>query len=146
MNDLSISVHFSEDHDRLDELFRRFQTRMPSDRARAVQSFEEFKQGLERHIVWEEGILFPAFELKTGHTEGPTTVMRMEHQEIRGLLGAISARLTEGRDDTVADEAALLAVLAAHNHKEENILYPMIDQVTGAEERTEMFAEMHRQT
>ena len=32
------------------------------------------------------------------------------------------------------------------NDKEENILYPMIDQVTGAEERTEMFAEMSRRT
>jgi hypothetical protein len=43
------------------------------------------------------------------------------------------------RDDTGDDEAGLLAVLGPHNHKEENILYPMIDQVTDGAERTRRF-------
>lgn len=138
----SISDHYGDDHDRLDELFRRFQTLKDSDREAAVGAFREFHAGLERHIVWEEEILFPAFESKTGMTEGPTRVMRWEHEQIREFLGAIAARLAAGDDNTGGHEAGLLAVLGPHNEKEEGILYPMIDQVTDADDRTEIFAEM----
>lgn len=142
MNNPTISDHYGQDHDRLDELFQRFQTLKTSDRARAVLAFQEFHAGLERHIVWEESILFPAFETKTGMTSGPTQVMRWEHEQIRGFLKAIADKLAAGADDTGDDEAGLLAVLGPHNHKEENILYPMIDQVTDGTERTQIFAEM----
>lgn len=144
MNHSSISDHYGEDHDRLNELFHRFQTLKSSDRERAVRAFQEFKAGLEQHIVWEEEILFPAFENKTGMTDGPTQVMRWEHQQIRGFLEAIAGKLAAGADATTYDEAGLLAVLGSHNHKEENILYPMIDQVTDGAERTKMFAEMEK--
>ena len=144
MSDQTISDHYSRDHDRLDELFHRFQTLKSSDRASAVQAFQEFHAGLERHIVWEEEILFPAFETKTGMTGGPTQVMRWEHEQIRGFLKAIADKLAAGTDDTGDDEAGLLAVLRPHNHKEENILYPMIDQVTDGGARTQIFAEMEK--
>jgi len=109
-----------------------------------VRAFQEFKAGLERHIVWEEEILFSVFENKTGMTGGPTQVMRWEHQQIRGFLEAIAGKLAAGTDATGDDEAGLLAVLGPHNHKEENILYPMIDQVNDGAERTKIFAEMEK--
>jgi len=144
MNHPSISDHYGEDHDRLDELFHRFQTLKSSDRESAVRAFQEFKTGLEQHIVWEEEILFPAFEHKTGMTDGPTQVMRWEHQQIRAFLEAIAGKLAAGANTIADDEAGLLAVLESHNHKEENILYPMIDQVTDGAERAKMFAEMEK--
>jgi len=144
MNHPSISDHYGEDHDRLDELFHQFQTLKSSARECAVRAFQEFKVGLERHIIWEEEILFPAFENKTGMAGGPTQVMRWEHQQIRGFLEAIAGKLAAGMDATGDDEAGLLAVLGPHNHKEENILYPMIDQVTDGAERTKIFAEMEK--
>lgn len=144
MSHQTISEHYGHDHDRLDELFQRFQTLKSSDRASAVRAFEEFHAGLERHIVWEEEILFPAFETKTGMTGGPTEVMRREHEQIRGFLKTIAGKLAAGADDTGDEEAGLLAVLGAHNHKEESILYPMIDRATDGAERTRIFAEMEK--
>jgi hemerythrin-like domain-containing protein len=144
MNQPSISDHYGDDHDRLDELFQRFQTLKDSDREAAMRAFQEFHFGLERHIVWEEEILFPTFERKTGMTEGPTRVMRWEHEQIRGFLGAMAAKLAAGDDQTGDHEAGLLAVLGPHNEKEEGILYPMIDQVTDGDARTEIFAEMEK--
>ena len=38
----------------------------------------------------------------------------------------------------------LEAVLCPHNQKEEDVLYPMIDQVVGDDERTEIFAAMDK--
>ena len=142
MNPPTINDHYTEDHDRLDQLFVRFQTLKASDRQEAAASFDKFHAGLEQHIVWEEEILFPSFESKFGGVSGPTEVMRWEHRQIRGFLGAISKKLTQEDWDTAQEESALLSVLSAHNHKEENILYPTIDQVTGDEERAEIFARM----
>jgi len=125
----------------LDELFHQFQQLKPTDRSKAVRHFQEFKTGLEQHIVWEEEILFPSFEAKFGLPGGPTQVMRWEHQEIRKYLDAIAEKLARN-DDTEVEEMGLQAVLCPHNQKEEGILYPMIDQVTGAEERAGIFARM----
>lgn len=146
MKNASINEHYTQDHDRLDELFLQFQQLKATNRAVALQHFRDFKSGLERHIVWEEEILFPSFERRTGHTGGPTEVMRWEHREIRKFLDAIAEKLAKEDFNTETEESGLQAVLCPHNHKEENILYPMIDQVTGEEERAEIFSKMNADT
>ena len=140
----SINQHYTEDHVRLDELFQQFQTQKATNRDKAATAFGEFKSGLERHIVWEEEILFPSFENKFGHLGGPISVMRWEHQEIRKYLDAISEKLALEDWQTESEELGLNSVLFPHNHKEESILYPMIDQVTPAKERKEIFARMSK--
>lgn len=141
----TINEHYTEDHERLDELFHQFRKLKFSDQARAKNNFTQFKSGLEQHMVWEEEILFPSFETRFGHVGGPTEVMRWEHQEIRKYLDAISKKLAQGDWQTEAEELGLTSVLCPHNHKEESILYPMIDQVTQAEERKEIFARMGKE-
>ena len=54
------------DHDGLDGLFKEFQKASHSGPAEAKKLFSEFSFGLKRHIVWEEEILFPPFEERTG--------------------------------------------------------------------------------
>lgn len=140
----SINQHYTEDHQHLDDLFHEFQRLKFIDRWKAEQAFHEFKTGLERHIVWEEEILFPAFEGKLNHLQdGPTTVMRLEHQEIRNHLEAVAQKIAEENFETKDDELALETILCPHNHKEEGILYPMMDQVFSEQERTDMFLEMN---
>ena len=79
----SITAFFEQGHDRLDELFKTFQQLKRSDFAKAKDAFKEFKFGLQRHIVWEEDLLFSLWEKKTGMTEsGPTPAMRNEHRQI----------------------------------------------------------------
>ncbi len=145
MFDQKISEYFQNDHSRLDRLFRTYQAAKLSDFKQAVDAFEEFKRGLERHILWEEELLFPLFEAKTGMRDsGPTAVMRMEHREIRESLNAIHAKIEKQNTHTDAEEASLLAVLSAHNQKEEGILYPMIDNVTGDSDRENVFKKMEK--
>lgn len=144
MQTQSINQHYTEDHQHLDDLFHEFQSLKSTDRRKAEKVFYEFKIGLERHIVWEENILFPAFEEKFNHLQdGPTAVMRLEHQEIRKHLDAIAGKLADENFETEADELELESVLCPHNHKEEGILYPMMDQVFSEQERAGMFLEMN---
>jgi len=130
----SVKQYFEEDHDRLDSLFTAFQTLKRSDAAAAKEKFKEFITGLTRHIVWEEEILFPLFEERTGmKNSGPTEVMRQEHRLIGGHLDAIHDKVRAADPDSDEEETALLAVLKAHNMKEEQILYPAIDEGLDAE-------------
>ncbi len=143
MQTQTVTNFYGHDHDRLDELFQRFQALKRTKFAEAVARFKEFSDGLLQHIAWEEQILFPAFEQRTGlHSGGPTAVMRMEHRQIQSLLGLISAELQQGNPATDAAEAELRSVLAAHNLKEEHILYPAIDQTLSEPERGEVFERM----
>lgn len=139
----TISTFFEEDHDRLDGLFKTFQSIKRSDFATARQAFKEFKFGLQRHIVWEEDLLFPLWEEKTGMAEGgPTQVMRREHRQIGDCLEAIHRKVQEEEPDSDREEQALLELLKAHNMKEERVLYPSIDSVTTEEERETVYRAM----
>jgi len=139
----TISTFYEQDHDRLDELFKTFQQLKRSDFAKAKEAFKDFKFGLQRHIVWEEDLLFPLWEEKTGMSEGgPTFVMRAEHRRIGQQLEAIHNKVAEQNPDSDQEEQALLDLLGSHNMKEERVLYPSMDQVTSVEERETVFRNM----
>jgi iron-sulfur cluster repair protein YtfE (RIC family) len=121
----AISEFMTRDHDRLDAILALFEKE--SDAKTAQRLFSEFDEGLRAHIAWEEDILFPPFEERTGMRDiGPTTIMRMEHGLIKELLDTIVGAI--GKSDTHESVAALAELLGAHNVKEENVLYPWLDR------------------
>jgi iron-sulfur cluster repair protein YtfE (RIC family) len=141
----SVLTNFAADHDRLDELFAQFQQTKNSDYAKAKEFFKQFKFGLQRHIVWEESILFPLFEQKTGmHLTGPTYMMRQEHRRIGELLEAIHKKVQQQDSKSDPEERALLDALSAHNQKEEAVLYPTLDRLTDDDERGQAFMAMEQ--
>jgi iron-sulfur cluster repair protein YtfE (RIC family) len=141
----TIKAAFAADHDRLEELFAHFRRSKQSDLAQAKEFFKEFKIGLQRHIVWEEQILFPLFEQKTHmFHSGPTEVMREEHRQIGAYLEALHNKVRQYDPNSENEEWALLAALEIHNQKEENILYPALDRFLSPKEKAEAFAAMER--
>jgi len=139
----SVMEFMGKDHDRLDRIFVDFRKLRSTSLEKAIPLFHDFKIGLQRHIVWEEEILFPIFERKTGMRDsGPTAVMRTEHRKIRDFLEGIHGRIASGDSKTGSLENGLLEVLSRHNHKEENVLYPWIDSGTTESERKEVFRKM----
>ena len=95
--------------------------------------FQQFQVAMERHFQKEEDTLFPAFEQATGNTMGPTRVMRLEHQQICDTLAEMSSALTSGDLEEYLGQAETLLILTQqHNIKEEQILYPMCDEILGA--------------
>ena len=143
MSEGKISVTFEQDHDRLDALFTTFQEQKRKDFAKAKEAFVEFKFGLQRHIVWEEDVLFPKWEENSGMAEGgPTQVMRTEHRMIGDCLEAIHHKVQAQDPESDQDDQRLLDILKSHNMKEERILYPSIDQVISDQERAELYQAM----
>lgn len=139
----TIADFMGEDHDRLDGLFDEFRSTRGTDYSKACKLFLDFEAGLLRHIVWEEEILFPLFEERTGMRDsGPTAVMRAEHQEIKELLAKIHDAVLKGDTETGELEKEIIVILSAHNVKEENILYPWIDETLTEREIEETLAIM----
>ena len=138
-----ITTYYEADHDRLDELFRQFQASKRSDFRKAKDFFRQFKIGLQRHILWEEQVLFPLFEERTGMKEvGPTAVMRREHSQIKEFLEAIHDKIRQKNPASDEEETGLLEILGAHNQKEEQILYPAIDRLLKNQDREVVFEKM----
>ena len=53
---------------------------------------------MNRHTAPEKGLLFPAFEERSGLNEvGPTATMRLEHAQMRGPFGHMRASLNQPR-------------------------------------------------
>lgn len=126
----SITQFMSEDHDRLDAIFVEFQKKT----GRSKDLFSQFEAGLRAHIKWEEEYLFPPFEERSGMRDsGPTAVMRIEHRQIKECLEQIGQNIEQGSIDEPSQR--LLDVLEGHNHKEEQILYPMIDRMLVDDEK-----------
>jgi iron-sulfur cluster repair protein YtfE (RIC family) len=92
---------------------------------------------LRRHIYLEEEFLFPP--LRAAGMLPPVLVMLREHGEIWRTLDQLAA-LDLGSDDTAAREqcTTLLAQLAAHNAKEEPIIYPQGDAVLSDEAKDDL--------
>ena len=140
----TILEFMSIDHDRLDNKIKKYSTEKLVNIEQAESIFLFFKNELERHIIWEEDILFPVFERKTGIKDGgPTSAMRMEHIQIKNHLQEIKRKLHAKKiQDPCKEEVALFKVLESHNQKEENILYPEIDNLTSEHEKELMIKQM----
>jgi hemerythrin-like domain-containing protein len=121
---------FTQDHRDCDERWAEVESAVEGGDPAAIQaSWESFDHAQRHHLEMEEEVLFPAFEEATGMTSGPTTVMRMEHEQMRGLLGQMASAMTGGDFQEVIDLGdTLLMLIAQHNQKEEGMLYPMAER------------------
>jgi hemerythrin superfamily protein len=139
-----ICSYFGRDHDEIDVLFGYLRADARASRP-AAALFDEFDRRLERHIRWEEEILFPAVEAKMPDlADGPGRVMRWEHEEIRRYKGEAGRLLRGGLDFPRAAELleSTLYVLLDHNRKEESIYYPLADKIFTPKERADVLARV----
>lgn len=132
------------DHRRVDRLLQDVSTLRRRDRTQAAAAFADGRERLLRHILWEEDLLFPAFEDKTGlHDSGPTLVMRQEHARIKVILERMTALLeAEAGAELDEVEQELVGALTVHNKKEETILYPLLNKRLSAQERSALLEKM----
>jgi len=132
----SITDYMQQDHVLIDRIAERAAAAAAAgDLAGIERDGTLFLQRLERHIEMEENLLFPAFEERTGMTAaGPSVQMRAEHEQMHGIFqqmrDAIAAKDAAGWQRA---SQALLEVLVPHNLKEEQMMYPMLDDAMGAD-------------
>ncbi|MBF0455433.1 MAG: hemerythrin domain-containing protein [Magnetococcales bacterium] len=120
---------YGYDHKRCDDLFILVETAAQGgDEAGVKKGFDEFLLGMTHHFAMEEEVFFPAFEQATGMTQGPTMMMRMEHQQMRGLFTQMEEAVSKGDVEGISRiTSTLMVIMRQHNIKEEQMLYRMGD-------------------
>jgi len=109
----------------------------------AEQRFIEFSNETLTHFKREEEILFPAFEAQTGSSEGPTQVMRFEHDQVRGLIGKMAEAIeSQDKDAYLSLAESMMILLQQHNMKEEQMLYAMCDRILPPEVKESTLEKM----
>jgi iron-sulfur cluster repair protein YtfE (RIC family) len=100
-----------------------------------AESWGAFRSELLVHLKMEEEVLFPAFEVATGMTDGgPTFMMRSEHDQMRGLVEQMDVSADGGDHGELTDLGdTLLILIQQHNQKEEHMLYPMAERALAAD-------------
>ena len=136
----SINEFLTADHRRLDDLLEQFQNCKATDPATARDLLAQFATRLYRHLQWEETLLFPVFEQKTGQT-GLTSTLRGEHEEIREHLEALTG--DAGPSDSDYEEKMLVEELGGHNAREEYAFYPEFDKLLSDEDRARILDAMN---
>lgn len=127
----TLSGYLADDHERCDVLMRKVGNSVADGQwLQARHAMAAFQDALERHLLVEERILFPAYESALGRAVGPTAAMRSEHLRIRAVAQRMveSVQERDGRAFAIHAEVLLL-VLHQHHEKEEGVLYPMIERV-----------------
>lgn len=131
----TILAFLGGDHRDCDELFASAEAAVAQknwDSARSL--FDRFQAAMAHHLAMEEEVLFPAFEARTGNTMGPTQVMRSEHEQMRTLMKDMADAADRADQNRYLGLSETLNMLMQqHNLKEENMLYPMSDQVLAGE-------------
>lgn len=130
----SVSAYLTQDHRDCDEVFAELENLViNSDFTAAKDKYETFYEVMEKHFQMEEKVMFPQFEQITGMTAGPTQVMRMEHEQMRNVMGQMMEDLSnEDKNHFLGLSETLMILIQQHNMKEEQMLYNMADRAFGA--------------
>lgn len=92
------------------------------------------------HHAKEEDILFAELDKRKEQMHcSPMNQMRHEHDLGRGFVKGLEAALNSGNKEKVIENArGYTELLEDHIYKEDNILYPMADEVLGEAAQKEM--------
>lgn len=139
----------SRDHQRLDELFGLSLQRVNAGKiSEAAPLVMEFAAGLKRHIQVENDILAPSFRIPDAE---PVAIMLHEHDDILAQTAHIES-LFAGEEPVQGWEvspflAILSGVLAKHEHREEQNLFPQWDialRMAAPQDRETLLMRVHR--
>jgi hemerythrin-like domain-containing protein len=124
-----ISNYMKDEHRECDTLFAQAEEAVSlGEWEVAEDKFLAFSNETLTHFKREEDELFPAFEESTGSTQGPTMVMKYEHEQVKGLIGKMASSLESRDEDSYLSLAeSMMILLQQHNMKEEQMLYAMCD-------------------
>ena len=136
----SINAVLTADHRRLDKIIADVcRSVEEGELERAEHTYQEYMEGLLRHIRVEEDLLFVALGRTVPPPTGPIAVMLHEHVLIQDALRRMATALLSGDASAFFDARGdLESVLGPHDQKEERILYPLADRTLGDTDKAEI--------
>jgi len=143
---MNILDYMKPEHRACDNIFTEAEGAvMNGDFSAAETLFTKFSDETLRHFHKEESVLFPTFEDITGMRQGPTQMMRQEHEQMRELISRLGNALEANDKDTfLAIAEPLMILMQQHNMKEEQMLYAMCDRSIPDESKEDTISQMNQ--
>ncbi len=117
-------------HRQCDDAFAKLENLVAGNDWSNSGAFDQFFSIMTKHFKAEEDVLFAAIEKKMGGPIGPTQVMRQEHQQMSVLMNRMKdAFAAKDQKKFLSASETWMVIAQQHNMKEEEILYPMMDEV-----------------
>jgi len=126
------------DHRACDEQFADMENAVNDEKwSEASKLLNKFSSNLNHHFDMEEKVMFVAFEARSESAHcNPTPVMIMEHTQMRNVLKELEKELeAKNKDQFFGLSETLMMTMQQHNMKEEQMMYPMIDETMIGEEQ-----------
>ncbi len=131
-----LSEYMKEDHRACDVKFANMENAIADDNwTEGKKLFEDFASDLIYHFDMEEEVMFPGFEARSENAHcNPTPVMIMEHTQMRQLTKDMAQAVeNKDKDKFFGLSETLMMTMQQHNMKEEQMMYPMIDEAMNEE-------------
>ena len=141
-----ISEYMKPEHRACDSLFAEAEGAVINGNFDAAATFfKEFSDNTLRHFHKEESVLFPTFEEVTGMRQGPTQMMRQEHEQMRELISRLEKAVeSKDKEHYLAVAEPLMILMQQHNMKEEQMLYAMCDRSIPEEGKKDTISQMNQ--
>jgi hypothetical protein len=133
----SVDDVLREDHERLDALLLKLETAVTAGVAAALDTLSDVVRGLEYHMAWEDGQLFPAVKgLATAKERRSIESLEIDHERLRDSLRGLESTLRAGDFAGGLTQVQWLGtLLKGHNYDEEHGVYVEADRLLSGEER-----------
>lgn len=132
----TLSQAFTAHHHLLDRLFDTARTSIArGDWMLAKPEFQGFRREIETHMSVEERYLFPALAAGADTQDlALVEILRKGHKDLRSFFEEIlEAILSQDAEEALALMDTVGIILAQHDKREEEELYPAVDRLLASE-------------
>jgi hemerythrin-like domain-containing protein len=111
----------------------------------------QFRREIEEHMHVEEELLLPVYNRAGRIPGGPVEFFTGEHKRLLEFLSRFDEQLTQMKSSSenpareiielFDGEAVFKSLLEHHDLREQNIFYPVLDEITTEQERQQLLSK-----
>jgi hemerythrin-like domain-containing protein len=139
-------------HEDLKELFlSHHMALLALDIELAHERLLQFRREIEEHMHVEEELLLPVYNRAGRIPGGPVEFFTGEHKRLLEFLSRFDEQLTQMKSSSenpareiielFDGEAVFKSLLEHHDLREQNIFYPVLDEITTEQERQQLLSK-----
>ena len=139
---MTINEYMTHDHRKCDDEFVDAENAISMKQLNAKELYKKFEESILRHFRMEEEVMFFEYN-NVAQGMNPTVVMVGEHNQMRGVMSAISDALESGDNDKALGLMEnLMFIIQQHNMKEEQMMYNLADRALDSNSIIERMVEV----
>lgn len=139
MNALAL---LKQDHNNVEELFRRFETARPDDASELGRVRDLVVEHLSKHATVEEQVFYPAIRARLGKDQDFEVLEALEEHHVMKLTLSELEKVAPTNDRFRAKMTVLIESVRHHVEEEENDLFKQVRDTFTVEELNELGERM----